>query len=250
MFDNVIITCKNYFGEGYAPQNDHRREVRLSKQWKEKVMTPSTRGLSALVRQSPLTNEDWFNLVEARRELIKPYLDSFTLPELGSLKCLRSELSFAHSLRHDAPKCSGDQRLSLATQGIFCEQPYGAIEKIPNSGYCAPPGGVSCPSGTKLIWGLTRTNLWVLARICFVGESGYKERGYERAQTVEISESNPVEIAARTKEKLERMWEELGKAIKEWAQRRKQLCDEAANLSMMVGIEELALSKIPTELVV
>jgi len=95
---------------------------------------PSTKGLEVFVRKNQLADEEWFGLIEARRELIKPHLDSFTLPELGSFECMRSEVSFTHELRLDVSTTTGDERFSLKTQGIFRIQPWSAVERIPNSG--------------------------------------------------------------------------------------------------------------------
>lgn len=207
---------------------------------------PSTKGLEVFVRKNQLADEEWFGLIEARRELIKPHLDSFTLPELGMLECMQSD-NFMHMLRYDVSTTTGDERFSLKTQGIFRMQSWSAVERIPNSGYCAPPGGVNCPDGTMRVWGLTRSGLWVLVTIGFVGERGYKDRGYERAKTVEIVETDLPTIAAKTNEKPQRMWEELGKVIKGFAGHRNALYNQALNLARMVEVEELALSLIPKE---
>ncbi|OGZ32542.1 MAG: hypothetical protein A3H02_00150 [Candidatus Niyogibacteria bacterium RIFCSPLOWO2_12_FULL_41_13] len=208
---------------------------------------PSTKGLEVFVRKNQLIDEEWFGLIEARRELIKPHLDSFTLPELGTLECMRSETSFTHMLRLDIATTIGDERFSLKTQGIFRIQPWSAVERIPNSGHRPPPGGVNCPDGTMRVWGLTRSGLWVLVTIGFVGENGYKDRGYERARTVEIVETDLPAIATKTKEKPQRMWKELGKVIKGFAEHRKSLYNQALNLAQMVEVEELAFSLIPKE---
>lgn len=203
---------------------------------------PSTKGLEVLVRKDRLTGEEWIGLVEARRELIKPHLDSFTFPELGALECLRSEVNFEHAIQSDGPAVTGDERFSLKTQGIFRVQSWSAMERIPKSGYIAPPGGISCPDGTMRVWGLTRSGLWVLASIGFAGGYGYKGRGYERATTVDIAEADLSTIIAETKEDPQEIWKELGDVIKRLAERRKALYDQAVNLARMVMIEELALS--------
>jgi|GEM_PF-2540718 len=206
---------------------------------------PSTnKGLKILIRKNKLNDKEWLDLIEARRQLILPHLDSFTLPELASVPCLRSEISFTHELRFDKPTLTGDNRFSLKIQGIFRKQPYSAIKRISNSGYQASPGGVSCPDGTMLVWGLTRSGLWILVTIDFVGEAGYKDRGYERATTVEIVESDLSTIVAKTKEEPWQMWNELGRAIKGWRERRKSLYHEALALAQMVETEELALSLV------
>lgn len=207
---------------------------------------PSTKGLEVFVRKNQLADEEWFGLIEARRELIKPHLDSFTLPELGALKCMQYDI-FTSMLRSDVSTTTGDERFSLKTQGIFRMQPWSAVERIPNSGYCAPPGGVNCPDGTMRVWGLTRSGLWLLVTIGFVGEPGYKGRGCERARTVEIVETDLPTIVAKTKEEPQWMWEELGKVIKGFAEHRKALYSQALSLARMVEAEELAFSLIPKE---
>lgn len=208
---------------------------------------PPTKGIEVFIRKGQITDKEWFELIEARRELIKPHLDSFTLPELGSLECMRSELSFTHMLRLDVSASTGDERFSLKTQGIFREQPWSAVERIRNSGYCAPPGGSNCPDGTMRVWGLTRSGVWVLVTIGFIGEAGYKGRGYERATTIEIIEVDLPTIAAKTKEKPQKIWKELGNVIKNFAEHRESLYNQALNLARMVEIEELAFSLIPKE---
>lgn len=207
---------------------------------------PSTKGLEVFVRKDQFADEEWFGLIEARRELIKPHLDSFTLPELGSLECMWSESRFMHMLRLDVSTSTGDERFSLKTQGIFHVQSWSAVERITNSGYYLP-AGVNYSGGTKRVWGLTRSGLWTLVTIGFVDEVGYKGRGYERARTVEIVEADLPTIATKTKEKPQRMWEELGKVIKDFAEHRKSLYDQALNIARMVEIEELAFSLVLKE---
>lgn len=194
---------------------------------------PSTRGLGVLVRENKLTDEEWFGLIEARRELIKPHLDSFTLQELGSLRCMRNRDSYSSLLRLDVSTSTGDERFSLKTQGVFW---LIAREQIPN------PGWPDYPNGTKRVWGLTRSGLWVLVTIGFVTERGYKERGYERAKTVEVIEADMPTIATKTKCKPRWMWKKLGEAIEGFAERRRSLYNQALGLARLVQIEELALS--------
>ena len=203
----------------------------------------STQGLELFIRKDRLSDEEWFVLIEARRSLIKPYLNTFTLPELGSLKCL-CRASFTHELSMDCPEIGGDEKFSLETQGIFYPQPWSAIERIPNSGLRPRPGDVSCPDGIMQVWGLTRSGLWILAEVRFVGEAGYKRRGYERAKTVVIRQVDLSTIISKTKEEPQKMWRDLGEVIKEWAEFRERLYNQALNIARMVGIEELALSLI------
>lgn len=206
-----------------------------------------TRRLEVFVRKNRLTTEEWFDLIEDRRKLIKPHLSSFMLPELGLIKCMSNESNFLHELRFDAPVLTGDTRFSLETQGIFCRQKWSDMVRIPNSGYCAPPGGVNCPNGTMWIWGLTCSGLWILATIGFVGESGYKDHGRERAKTVDIIETDIPMIVTKTKHSLQEIWGELGNVIKNWAEHRKTLYEQAIGFAQMVEIEEHALSLVPNK---
>jgi len=202
---------------------------------------PNTEGLEVLVRKQPLTMDDWLKLIKARCDLISPHLSSFTLSKLGDLKCLRTELSFTHSLLADLSYTTGDRWFSLDTQGIFYCSKSG-IERIPNSGYQAPPGGVSCPDGVMYLWGFTRDASWVLVKVRFKGETGYKCRGYERAKEVNVEFAKLEEIITKTKSTPEEIWRELGKAIKGWAERREQLYHKALQMAQTVETEELALS--------
>ena len=203
---------------------------------------PNTEGLEVLIQKQTLTTSDWLKLIEARCALIKPYLGSFTLSKLGDLKCLRTELSFTHRLLDDfALFTAGDHLSALNTQCIFyC--PKTGIKRIPNSGYQAPPGGVSCPDGIMHIWGFTRAASWVLVTVNFKGEAGYKNRGYERAYGVCVEIASLEEIVAKTESTPEEIWKELGRAIKEWTRRREELYHEALQMAQIVETEELALS--------
>jgi hypothetical protein len=202
---------------------------------------PNTEGLKLLVRKQPLTKDDWLKLIEARCALISPHLSSFTLSKLGDLECLRTELNFKHPLLDDLSHPTGDRWFSLDTQGIFC-CPRSGIQRIPNSGYQAQPGGVSCPDGVMYLWGFTRDASWVLVKVRFKGEAGYKCRGYERAKEVNVEFTNLEKIITETKSTPEEIWKELGKAVKGWTKRRQQLYDKALELERVITTEELALS--------
>lgn len=205
---------------------------------------PSTKGLEVLVRKNSLTDDEWLSLIEARRELIKPHLDSFTLAELGSFPCLTSESVHYHEIKLDNPIVVGEEPFSLKTQGIFDMQPWQAVERIPNPDYKRFHAGARCLSGTLLLWGLTRSGLWVLVTVRFVGENGYKDRGNERAESVEIIETDLPTIIAKTKSNPQDMWKKLGRAVKESAEKRENLYKMARNLARMVNVEELALQTI------
>lgn len=188
--------------------------------------------------------EEWCELVEARRCLLRPHLDTFTLSTLGRLECLRREVSFSHSIFVDSPKCeSSGGRFSLDTQGIF-EAPQSS-RIVTGRGYEAPLGCISAPDGVMYAWGLTRKAEWVIVGVTFVGEPGYKDRGYERATHVDIEEADLRLILKLCKCHPEAIWLRLGKEICGWSEGRAHLAEIASDLARMVATEELALSLVP-----
>ena len=204
-------------------------------------MPSSEEGMSILVRKGGVEIEEWLLLLEKRRELLKPHLDSITLPELGRLKCLQTE-SFQHDLQLDNPTIIGSEEFSLRTQGIFCVQMWKAIEHIPNSGFAGYPGACQCLDGVLRAWGLTRSGKWVLITIHFSGHAGYKDRGYEKAEILEIKEADLATILDATKLKPKTIWNELGRVAKGIVEQREHLLHQVRHLAMVVEMEELALS--------
>ena len=200
------------------------------------------KGLETFIREKQLTDKEWLDLIETRREIIKPHLDSLLLTELGSLACMQSSGNFNHGLQQDVSMSGGDKRFSLKTKGIFGKQPWEAVNRIPNSGYRPGPGYINIPDGTMQVWGLTHSGLWVLVTIDFVGESGYKDRGYERATAVKVVETSLPLLVFETEEEPEVIWEEIGKTIKRCVEDRKNLYHQALGLAQAVEAEEFALS--------
>lgn len=204
---------------------------------------PSTKSIEIFARQHPLTSDDWIQLVENRRELIKPHLDSFSLPTLGSLECLKIE-HWMGKLGHET-KTSGDERFSLKTQGIFFLQPHNAIERFIHTEHRGEPGNILPSDGTKKAWGLTRSGQWIICTIGFVGSSGYKGRGREVATGIGIVEADVPAILAETKTSPTEIWRALGQAIKEFAEHRRRLYSQAQSLANMIEVDELLLRFVP-----
>jgi hypothetical protein len=200
---------------------------------------PSTKGLEMFLRKESLNEQEWLGLIEARRDLIKPLLNSFTLRELGALECLRSELNFTHALKQDAPEVVSDA-YSLKTQGFFQVQPWSAIKRFRDTGFQPGPAGVACPDGEMLVWGLTRDAEWVLAKIVFQGEAGYKDRGLERANRVEITSVDILTLAQRTGVSLERIWTTLGEEFEKWLEHRLSSYNELKATARIIKMEQSA----------
>ena len=97
-------------------------------------------GLSLLVRREPLTPEDWVKLVEARRALIKPCLDSISLPKLGTL--------------------GGKPPLYARFAGLVN---YPAWQDIQGFFKLLDRRGIDEETNYQVIWGLTRSGEWLHA---------------------------------------------------------------------------------------
>lgn len=206
---------------------------------------PSTKGLELLVRKTKPDYGEWLELLEARRSLLKPHLDSITLQQLGDVKCLLSEsfdTPLRLGLRLSAHTSTGDARFSLKTQGIFAKKWQST--HIPNTGFQAYPGGISSPDGFLYLWGLTRDALWILVKVDFHGEAGYKNRGKQAAVSVDIQEANPARIVEETSSTALDIWQRLGEATHGWLQDRRMLFLQIEELVHQVMAEEQALSVI------
>lgn len=195
-------------------------------------------GLKVFLRAKEVSIEEWLTLLEARANLLRPHLDSITLPELGRLKCLREE-TFEHEIGLDNPRVEGADNFSLRTQGIFRAQRYDCVERIPGTGFRGNPVFVFL-DGVVRAWGLTRKGKWVLVSIHFSGQPGWKDRGYEKAEIVKIEETDIVTILMRTKEEPQQIWLELGKAVHEIVEWRKKLLWNVERLESRIEAEESA----------
>ncbi len=199
-------------------------------------------GLGVFVRKGKVQIEEWLLLLERRRELLKKHLDSITLPELGHLACLRNE-AFLHDLQFDGPKIviAGSEEFSLKTQGIFRVQPLHHKEVFPGTGFQHAPM-LNRPDGIVRAWGLTRKGKWVLITVHFSGRPGYHQRGYEKAELVEIKETDLVAILEATKQSPKAMWFELGRAFKEIVEQRRHFLNQLIPTETTMEMEERAFS--------
>ena len=212
---------------------------------------PSSKGFKMFLRKEKLTEDEWFEMIEARREMIKPHLNSFSLQELGRLKCLDGD-NGQHDVLLDINKAVKPNDFSLRTQGVFAAPSASreivkdgpSVSRVLRSDL-SPFFAFPYRKGLLRIWGLTRSNRWILATVSYTEEPGYKGRFYERATEVEIQESNPMEISKSANIEPRFIWQFLGEAIKDFRKRREDLYQQANDLAAIVEIEERALEKIP-----
>ena len=199
---------------------------------------PSLTALDILVRPEPLNNEQWIDLIEARRRFIKPYLETYTLPELQKLQCVHYEGNLLTEL--SGRETVGDDRFSTSTQGIFGIQPWQAQGRIDPSGL-QPTGGEGVPNYTRKVWGLTRANQWVIVTITFNKVRGYKDRGAEKITQVEIIESDLPNIIQVTQTPPLVIWQAMHAIVQTWIRRQEQLHNQLLNMHATMIMENRTL---------
>lgn len=194
-----------------------------------------------LVRQTPLTEEEWYGLLEARRLSLLPYLNSFTLRKLGDALIGRRRRDGAHLrmlLRENNPLVVADKGLSLDTQGIFSDN----VGEFKDREGEPTLSGLSWGRYKAFSWGLTRSGAWVLIEI----EYETKRFVGEEVQRVSIRKANPrIIIAEGASGNSFRIWRELGQEVRRWYRSRLQLYQEAEKLLIRVKEEETGVSWVP-----
>lgn len=188
-------------------------------------------GIRMLTERGPMHPVLWHNLIEARRALIKPYLDTFTLPDLGSLRCLKNEADSPdpslHTLAADNPIIGlTGEPFSLKTQGIFRQ---------------AQPKIAKFPDNIKRIWGLARSGEWLLAEV-EIEKDIVNNVNYERALRVKIYEQTLEVIMFGLGVSYTDMWYELNESVRGWLRLRKKMYEDILEISRIIETEELLLS--------
>lgn len=204
--------------------------------------TRNASGLFTLVRSTNLSDKEWLKIIEARVAMVQPHLYSFTLSQMEETDCLYSE-NHLNDLRGNRPPIvTGDGSFSLEDQGIFGFA-YKSRERYEGTGYVSLySGGTNCPNGHLYIWGLTRKNTrWVLAKLEWKGQAGYKNRGHEQAFCIHFQEATLPEIRNVGKVSYPEIWRRLGMAIRGWKADRERLYNQARDMYLAVEAEEKAL---------
>lgn len=198
--------------------------------------TPSKTGLEILTSRSPLTADEWLELVEARLRCLKPHLDHLTLTLLGNEECMESEHGGLHTLFFDSPRVEGDE-ICLSIQGIFR---YGNADKIDRG---TPRRGETLgerQGGQRVLWGLTRKARWLIVRI----EYQRQERERNRALTVNLRYVTLPELLQGAQVTAKRVWLALGETIRQLTDQRRRHYEATQELAQRVFMEEVIVQSI------
>lgn len=174
-------------------------------------------GVKMLVRDNPLSEDEWINLIELRRGMIKPFLDKITLQRLGDV-----ERYFYHEKLEDLLKRvrrfdpAPDNRIKI--QGFF--EPLN-------------PGDFSDSSYKDVyrFYGLSRDNQWLYVRvICPSSGNGCK------FVVVEIPSTKM--LLKKTRIKPRGLWLDLGKFFGQAVKDRKTLMEDMEHVLLVMNIEK------------
>ncbi len=188
-------------------------------------------GLALLARRDALTEADWYAMVNTRVSMLKPHLRDMTLKSIGDIQ-LSTPRGSLHSLKMDNPKQYG--KFSLSTRGIF--QRENSFRSIPSNREILH----------HRLWCLTREVEWLTIEVgsIYVDEITRLE-AFLKFENIQIETSNLKKVCHFCKCTPEKIWSDLGEAVKEWAGHRKALYEDARRLEEDVLHEEAVLAFVP-----
>lgn len=189
-----------------------------------------TKGISQLIEKGPVHPVLLCSLIETRRQLIKPHLNTFTLQELGNFRFLQSWLSPIHGLNQDKPSIGSENQMVpvFKTQGVFFQGCISIKREKPKSN-----------DYKKYIAGLSRSGDWLLIEVKITLDP---ECNYEWAREVTVFKPDLETIVfSGLGISYEDIWSELGRTIKDWLSSRKRLYEIASRISKIIEIEDLLL---------
>jgi len=210
------------------------------------------RDLIALARRSELTEEDWFELLERRRNIVKEHLRDMTLKPIEDVRFFHDYFG-GQSIRTRGPLNEfiprfGPPRFTQETRALFPDDSNWAgvstIEHHRTSESAAheKTGGYSIAPETHRFWGLTRNNEWI-------GIQVHVEMTYEpykrhdrfeqvaRPKELKINEYPIKELCCFVKKPPRSLWLRLGEAMKQWAEHRKALYQTARHWTEQFAAE-------------
>ena len=193
-------------------------------------------GLRLLVRREPLTKEDWIKMIEARRALIKPHLDSISFGTLGKF------VGEFYSVSRPQRKSLRELFVCLVDDGVFSTQGHFRL---------MDQRWIGEEIRYEPVWGLTRSGDWFYATGIYTrrfGDGNYhwQPQSFCVTDSIGIHTQNLVERLRLDVENSEEMvyWE-LEKMIKDVTEKRRCLYEELKAVRNIMMAENAALSLIP-----
>lgn len=221
--------------------------ARRFRQEKMKMNDNDNPVLKLLARRDKITDDEWYVLLQARVRDLEDHLRSMSLKPLGELKMLK-DYFHAHDLNRDQPDVESVNWSGhgLKTRGIFpSDKSWAGIAKTEHERDALE----RVVASKHKLWGLTRDAEWIAIEvdtITYMEE--YKRSGrfeeVQRAKKVKITRSTPIDLCKFCEVTYKKIWLRLGEVIKDWAEHRKQLYEDAFGLQMVVEQEESLVQAI------
>jgi hypothetical protein len=214
----LIVYCMVNHRQGAVHLPGRAWEMEL----KGRAMAPTIRpsdGLKVLVRQDPLTSEDWVALLESRRQQIKPMMKIMTLPPLA-------EVSYRGRWLRDRNYLLMDE--SAWASQIIAGQDWAELDE-----------------DHERTWLLTRKGAWHWLVIGLDPQSRWRRQstGQSRERplvTVALEPATPHDFAAAGLD-LRRIWQSLERLVAGWLDRRRQQLKAVEGLAAQMEAESAAL---------
>jgi hypothetical protein len=214
-----------------------------------------SKGLRLLARQDELTEQDWFELLEARRELIAPHLRDMTLKALGDLKIVEQDQrggTWRRELRqggllerahpdpqqgiHYEPEALNHPQLGI--RGIF---PDDDLYYHGHFNWRYTVGGME-----TRFWGLTRSDEWITIK-CIESHfhqhmrNGLSDRTEKKTRVNEliVAEATPEEICESQNITPRWLWERLGTVVDAFVEHRTRALGKARELKLALDQENI-----------
>ncbi len=197
-----------------------------------------TTTVGILMKEGDLEEEDWVNIVNDQVERISQPKDGIRDLPLKSLAefdgfFLELKLNYVphRPMKNHGIKVTGDEVFSLKTKGIYNT----------SAGAITLHGGQVPRTGEVYLWGLDKNLRWMLIKIWFKDDWGYKDSKRREITHVEIHKSSLEDLIADGSPFDGRIiWEGLGDAITEYEEfKRKRHQFALATRSQRTYEEEL-----------
>ena len=203
--------------------------------------------IAILARQNAITKEEWIKMIQARTEMLKPHFHDLTLRPLEDLSIIYDDYGL-HKLKDYSHEKSTNVGWSFDMRGIYPLEDekfssntflFSAMDRWQNSPI----------STTQKFWALNRDCSWVTIQINSDIANENDGMHVNRRCTPKEVICNLTELDDSfwifVKRTPRQIWQRLGDAIKELAQKRRERVVPIFEIEEAIKIEEYLFNFVP-----